>query len=83
MLRRWGGGAVSALTFRHHRPLGSMGESAPGSLGLTEARENRFSVSDIPDGAGCRGRAENKVGSRGQLSQSRAEGRMGSRELAG
>ena len=38
-----------------------MGESALGSLGLTEARDNRFSVSDIPDTAECHGRAENKV----------------------
>ena len=30
-------------------------------LGLTEARDNRFSVSDIPDAAVCLGRAENKV----------------------
>jgi hypothetical protein len=32
------------------------------SLGLTEARDNRFSVSGIPDTAGHHGRAENKVG---------------------
>jgi hypothetical protein len=31
-----------------------------------EARDNRFSVSDIPDAAGHRGRAENKVGLKGK-----------------
>ena len=37
---------------------------SPRSLGLTEARDNRFSVSvsSIPDTAGHRRRAENKVG---------------------
>jgi hypothetical protein len=33
----------------------------PRSLGFTEARDNRFSVSGIPDTAGHCGRAENKV----------------------
>ena len=32
------------------------------SLGLTEARDNRFSVSGIPDAPGHRRRAENKMG---------------------
>jgi hypothetical protein len=31
-------------------------------LGLMEARDNRFSVSDIPDDTEYHGRAENKVG---------------------
>jgi hypothetical protein len=39
------------------------------SLGLTEARGNRFSVSGIPDTAGHRGRAENKVEAPGHLCQ--------------
>ena len=34
---------------------------SPRSLGLTEARDSRFSVSGIPDTAGHCGRAENKV----------------------
>ena len=33
------------------------------SLGLTEARDNRFSVLGIPDTTGHHGRAENKMGS--------------------
>ena len=50
------------------------GEGAPSlrSLGLTEARDDRFSVWDIPDVAVCYRRAENKVGCgghQGQLSQ--------------
>jgi hypothetical protein len=36
--------------------------SSPRSLGHMEARDNRFSVSDIPDTAVCCRRAENKVG---------------------
>jgi hypothetical protein len=35
------------------------------SLGLTEARDGRFSVSDIPDANGCRERAKNIVGAPG------------------
>ena len=34
---------------------------SPRSLGLTKARDNRFSVSSIPDAAGHRGRAEKKM----------------------
>jgi hypothetical protein len=48
--------------------MGSYGLSLQGwtrgsvrSLGLTEARDNRFSVSGISDTAEYRGRAENKV----------------------
>ena len=37
-------------------------------LGLTEARDNRFSVSGIPDTAGHHGRAENKLGGPGGIS---------------
>ena len=58
-----GASAVSAQILRHHRLLGTE-ELALGSLGLTEARDNRFSVLDIPDAAGCHGRAENKVEAR-------------------
>jgi hypothetical protein len=46
-----------------------MKELALGSLGLTEARDDRFSVLEIPDATECHGRAENKVRARGQLSQ--------------
>ena len=43
---------------------GGWTRGGPRSLGLTEARDNRFSVSvsSIPDTAGHRRRAENKVG---------------------
>ena len=37
------------LTLRHHRPLGTEEEPVLGSLGCTEARDVRFSLSDIPD----------------------------------
>ena len=46
---------------------------SPRSLGLTETRDNRFSVSGIPDTAGHGRRAENKMGSRGHLGQSRGQ----------
>jgi hypothetical protein len=36
-------------------------EQSGGSLGLTEFRDDRFSVSDFPDVAVCHGRTENKV----------------------
>jgi hypothetical protein len=35
-------------TLRHHRPLGTAEEPVLGSLGHTEARDIRFSLSDIP-----------------------------------
>ena len=41
----------------------------PRSLGLMEARDNRFSVSDIPNTSGHLRRAENKMGAPG-LAQS-------------
>ena len=54
---------------------------SPKSLGLIETRDNRFSVWGIPEAAGCRGRAENKVGALGVAGhspgQKRAEGREG------
>ena len=33
----------------HHRPLGTMEELVLGSLGHKEARDDRFSLSDIAD----------------------------------
>jgi hypothetical protein len=54
---------------------------SPRSLGLTEARDNRFLVSGIPDTAGHLGRAENKMGApRGRSAIPRAEGRRGQGE---
>ena len=47
-----------------HSPWGWRGSSLE-SLGLTEARDDRFSVLDIPDAAGCHRRAENEVGHKG------------------
>ena len=43
----------------------------PRSLGLTEARDNRFSVPDIQDATVCRRRAENKVRAPAVLGQPR------------
>ena len=52
---------------------------SPRSLGLTEARDNRFSVSCTQDAAGHHGRAENKMGAQGAALSSpglkRGEGR--------
>lgn len=60
VLEGWGGeGAVPAPTLGHHRPLGTTEELALESLGCMEARDNRFSVLDIP---GCCRRAENGPG---------------------
>lgn len=58
--------------------LGS--DSWVGSLGHVEARDDRFTVSDIPDTDGCRRRAENEVGTpRGSSVSPRAKGRRGRR----
>jgi hypothetical protein len=38
-----------APTLGHHRPLGTAEEQVLGSLGCTEAKNDRFSISDIPD----------------------------------
>ena len=46
-------------------PLGATEEQVLGSLGHTEARDIRFSVLDTSDVAGCRGRAENRLGTQG------------------
>jgi hypothetical protein len=51
---------------QHHRSLGILEEPVLGSLGRTEARHNKFSLSDIPDtSVGCR-RAENRIGTLGR-----------------
>lgn len=42
-----------APTLGHHRPLGIVEEPVLGSLVCTEARDDRFSLSDIPDPAVC------------------------------
>ena len=42
--------------------LGTMEEPVPGSLGHTEARDTRFSISDTSDTTVCLERVENKVG---------------------
>ena len=44
-----GEGVVLAPTIEHHRPLGTTEEPNLGSLGHTEARDDRFLLSDIPD----------------------------------
>ena len=54
--------AIGSLRTAVHR--GWRGNSLR-SLGLTETRDNRFSVSDIPDIAVCLRRAENEVGAMG------------------
>lgn len=55
---RWASGCVRPLDHApgmgkvqspHYRALGTVGKSALGSLGLAEAREDRFSVLDIPN----------------------------------
>jgi hypothetical protein len=54
LLWGYGEGAFLALTLGHQRPLGTMEDPALGSLGLMEARDDRFSVLDIPDTTRCR-----------------------------
>ena len=53
------------------------------SLGLTEARDNRFSVSGIPDTAGHHRRAEKKVEAPGAAQSSLREERAGSEGALG
>ena len=60
----------------------SKGAGSVKSLGLTESRDNRFSVLAIPDGAGHLGRAENKVGAPWAV-QPVSWPREGERERAG
>lgn len=76
----------------HVRPsdstLGSLGTSEEpvlGSLGLTEVRDVRFSVSDIPEGAGCCGKGREQSGCpEGSLVSSRTKGReAGEKALGG
>jgi hypothetical protein len=53
---------------RNPAHVGAGGRKARGcsrSLGLTEARDNRFSVLGIPDTTGHLGRVDNKVGALG------------------
>ena len=58
---RWVSGCRKPRALAHRVwPRGS-----PRSLGLMEARDNRFSVSGIPDVAGHHRRAENKMGAPG------------------
>ena len=45
----------------HETPACQRGGGSPRSLGLTEARDNRFSVSGIPDASGHRRRVEKKM----------------------
>jgi hypothetical protein len=45
---------------------GGWTRGSPWSLGLTEARDNRFSVPGIPDSDGHSRRAENKMGTLGE-----------------
>jgi hypothetical protein len=63
--------------------LGGWTRGSPRSLGLTEARDNRFSVSGIPDTTvHCR-RAENKIEApQDVLVSPRAKGRRGQGERA-
>jgi hypothetical protein len=50
-------------------------------LGLAEAKDNKFSVSDIPDVAGHLGGAENKMGvARGGSVIPRTKGKRGQGE---
>jgi hypothetical protein len=61
--------------------LGGWTRGGPRSLGLMEARDNRFSVSGIPDTARHCRRPENKMGARGQLGQ--PQGQREERVLGG
>ena len=48
-------------------PLGTVEGLVLGSLGCKEARDNRFSLSDIPDTSVCHRRAEKEWGPSGRL----------------
>ena len=63
------GAPDGCLTVGSHgtQPARGWTRGSPRSLGLTEARDNRFSVSGIPDASGHCGRAENKVEAPGWL----------------
>ena len=58
-----GGGCLAVGSYRPI--LRGWTRSSPGSLGLTEARDNRFSVSGIPDTDGHCRTAEDKMGALG------------------
>jgi hypothetical protein len=62
-----------------HGGLGGWTRGSSRSLGLMETRDNRFSVSGIPDATEHCRRAENKMETPGQLghSQGRREERAG------
>ena len=55
-------GGCLAVESHGPQPTGRWTRGSLRSLGFTEARDNRFSILGIPDTAGHRGRAENKVG---------------------
>jgi hypothetical protein len=58
-------GKCPAVGSHGTQPSGGWTRSSLRSLGLTEARDNRFSVLGIPDTAGHLGRTENKMGTLG------------------
>ena len=55
-------GRCLAVGSHGHQPTGGWTRGSLRTMGLGEARDNRFSISGIPDAAGHRRRAENKVG---------------------
>ena len=59
-------------------PLGALEDRILASLGLTEARDFRFSILDMRNAAECIGRAEYRVGPMGGLWPG-AEGKKGRR----
>ena len=61
-----GPGGCLAMGSHGTPPLQGWTRGSLRSLGLTEARDNRFSVSGIPDTAGHLRRAENKMGALGE-----------------
>jgi hypothetical protein len=67
-------GGCPAVGVHGTQPVVGWTRSSLRSLGLTEARDNRFSVSGIPDATGHYRRAENIMGA------SRAQGRRGQGE---
>ena len=58
-------GKCPAVGSHGTQPSGGWTRSSLRSLGLTEARDNRFSLSGIPDAAGHSRREENKMGTPG------------------
>jgi hypothetical protein len=80
------GGCLAVGTHRL-QPMSGCGwaRGSSRSLGLTEARDNRFSVAGIPDAIGHRRRAENKVRAPGMAwtSPEQREGREGRERTLG